>query len=92
MKKLAVASLLALSLAFTGCASIETKLSTWAVSMERSQANLEVKQVVVGDFTTPYLEGGQGETVFLIHGFQSNKDIWIRMAKQLTKNYTKHQN
>jgi abhydrolase domain-containing protein 6 len=87
MKKLAVASLLALSLAFTGCASIETKLSTWAVSMERSQANLELKQVVVGDFTTPYLEGGQGETILLLHGFQSNKDIWIRMAKQLTKHY-----
>ncbi|HQV80762.1 MAG TPA: alpha/beta hydrolase, partial [Agitococcus sp.] len=34
-----------------------------------------------------YLEGGQGETVFLIHGFQSNKDIWSRMAKQLTKHY-----
>jgi abhydrolase domain-containing protein 6 len=87
MKKLAVASLLALSLAFTGCASIETKLSTWAISMERSQADLQLKEIVVGDFTTPYLEGGQGETVLLIHGFQSNKDIWIRMAKQLTKHY-----
>ncbi|MBK7299468.1 MAG: alpha/beta fold hydrolase [Moraxellaceae bacterium] len=87
MRKLAVASLLALSLAFTGCASIETKLSTWAVSMERSQADLRLKEIVVGDFTTPYLEGGQGETVFLIHGFQSNKDIWSRMAKQLTKHY-----
>ncbi len=87
MKKLATASLLALSLALTGCASIETKLSTWAISMERSQADLQLKEIVVGDFTTPYLEGGQGETVLLIHGFQSNKDIWIRMAKQLTKHY-----
>ncbi len=87
MRKLAVASLLALSLVFTGCTSIETKLSTWAISMERSQANLRLKEIVVGDFTTPYLEGGQGETVFLIHGFQSNKDIWSRMAKQLTKHY-----
>ena len=87
MKKLATVSLLALSLALTGCASIETKLSTWAISMERSQADLQLKEIVVGDFTTPYLEGGQGETVLLIHGFQSNKDIWIRMAKQLTKHY-----
>ena len=63
MKKLATASLLALSLALTGCASIETKLSTWAISMERSQADLQLKEIVVGDFTTPYLEGGQGETV-----------------------------
>lgn len=87
MKKLAAASLLALSLALTGCATIETKLSDWAISMERSQADLQLKQIVVGEFTTPYLEGGQGETVLLIHGFQSNKDIWIRMAKQLTKHY-----
>jgi hypothetical protein len=33
--------------------------------MERSQANLELKQIVVDDFTTPYLEGGQGETVLV---------------------------
>ena len=87
MRKIVTASLLALSLALTACASIETKLSDWAISMERSQADLELKEIVVGEFTTPYLEGGQGETVLLIHGFQSNKDIWIRMAKQLTKNY-----
>ena len=84
MKKLATASLLALSLVLTGCASIETKLSTWAISMERSQADLLLKEIVVGDFTTHYLEGGQGETVLLIHGFQSNKDIWIRMAKPVS--------
>lgn len=87
MKKYLAASFLALSLTLTGCASIQTQLSTWAVSMERSQANLELKRIVVGDFTTPYLEGGQGETVLLLHGFQSNKDIWIRMAKELTKNH-----
>jgi abhydrolase domain-containing protein 6 len=87
MKKLATASVLALSLVLAGCANVETKFATWAVSMERSQASLELKQIVVDDFTTPYLEGGQGDTVLLLHGFQSNKDIWIRMAKQLTKHY-----
>ncbi len=86
MRKLAT-TLLALSLTFAGCTQVENTLSTWAISAERSLANLQLKQVVVGDFTTPYLEGGQGETVFLIHGFQSNKDIWIRFARQLTKHY-----
>ena len=70
MKKLATASVLALSLVLAGCANVETKFATWAVSMERSQANLELKQIVVDDFTTPYLEGGQGDTVLLLHGFQ----------------------
>lgn len=87
MKKISTAALLILSLALAGCAGIENNLSTWAIGGERALAHVQARQVVVGDFTIPYLEGGQGETVFLIHGFQSNKDIWIRLAGQLTQHY-----
>ncbi|MFZ6750202.1 alpha/beta fold hydrolase [Undibacterium sp. Ren11W] len=78
---------LSLSLSLSGCVGVENKLSSWAINGERALASVQKKQVVVGDFTVPYLEGGQGETIFLIHGFQSNKDIWIRLAAQLTKHY-----
>jgi abhydrolase domain-containing protein 6 len=87
MKKIIHAAVLVLSLALAGCASVENKLSGWAIGGERALADLQTRQVVVGEFTVPYLEGGKGETVFLIHGFQSNKDIWIRLARQLTKQY-----
>lgn len=87
MKKITATALLALSLAIAGCASVENKVTSLAVNAERSWSKLETKKVVVGDFTVPYLEGGRGETVFLIHGFQSNKDIWIRFARELTSQY-----
>ena len=76
MKKLFTWGLLALTLVLGGCASTEHTLTNWAFRMERSRADLDLKQVQVDDFTIPYLEGGQGETILLIHGFQSNKDIW----------------
>lgn len=87
MKKLSTAALLASILLLAGCASTEHSLTNWAFRIERVRADLELKQVQVEDFTIPYLEGGQGETIFLIHGFQSNKDIWVRFAGQLTNQY-----
>lgn len=87
MKRILYMALLALSLGLGGCASTEHTVSGWAIGMERARADLDLKQVQVGEFNVPYLEGGKGETVFLIHGFQSNKDIWMRLAGQLTDNY-----
>ena len=87
MKKLISLGLLALSLVMGGCASTEHTLTNMAFSLERARADLDVKNVQVGEFNVPYLEGGEGDTVFLIHGFQSNKDIWVRMAGQLTDQY-----
>jgi abhydrolase domain-containing protein 6 len=87
MKKLAVICLLAWSLALGGCAKTEKTLTGWAIDAERARAHLSLKQTQIEDFQVPYLEGGQGETVLLIHGFQSNKDIWVRLAGQLTDNY-----
>ncbi len=87
MKKLFTWGLLALTLVLGGCASTEHTLTNWAFRMERSRADLDLKQVQVDDFTIPYLEGGQGETILLIHGFQSNKDIWSRFAGKLTNQY-----
>lgn len=88
MRKIAIATCLALSLAITACTpDQEDKISAWAIHSERSRSNLELKRITVDGFNMAYLEGGQGDTVFLIHGFQSNKDIWVRMARQLTKHY-----
>jgi pimeloyl-ACP methyl ester carboxylesterase len=41
----------------------------------------------VGDHTVVYLEGGEGETILLVHGFGANKDNWNRLAKYLTPSF-----
>ncbi|MCP3952871.1 MAG: alpha/beta hydrolase, partial [Desulfobacterales bacterium] len=34
-----------------------------------------------------YLEGGQGDTLLLLHGFGANKDNWTRIGKHLTPHF-----
>jgi pimeloyl-ACP methyl ester carboxylesterase len=55
-----------------------------ALSWERWRSGLAEKSVVVDGDTVPYLEGGSGETVLLVHGFGANKDNWTRFARFLT--------
>lgn len=68
----------------TACAG---RLADWAVGLERWRSNLEEKRVKVGDFEIAYLEGGQGPTALLIHGFGGDKEHWTRFARQLTDRY-----
>ena len=58
-----------------------------SVALERKTAGLTEKQVQVGQFTICYLEGGQGETLLLLHGFGADKDSWNRLAKHLTPKF-----
>jgi pimeloyl-ACP methyl ester carboxylesterase len=54
-----------------------------AMDAQRASADLVKKEVQVDDHRIVYLEGGKGETVVLLHGFGSNKDIWTAFAKYL---------
>lgn len=76
--------LLPLTFALAGCA-------TWmlgsAMYVERTRADLEVKFVQAAGFRFAYAEGGEGETILLLHGFAGNKDHWTRMARYLTDRY-----
>jgi abhydrolase domain-containing protein 6 len=54
-----------------------------AINAQRGSADLVRKEVQVDDHRIVYLEGGKGETVVLLHGFGSNKDIWTAFAKYL---------
>jgi len=53
----------------------------------RKSAALTLKNVVVGDHTVVYLEGGKGKTIVLVHGFGSEKDHWVHVAAGLTSSY-----
>ncbi len=76
-----VAGLMVLYFFFPG------KMFTVLAALERGSAGVKVKQIDAGGWPTPYLEGGEGETVLLIHGFGGDKDNFTRFAKYLTPKY-----
>ena len=59
-----------------------------AVGAARSGAGLTRKEIILpsGDHYV-YLDGGQGETLLLLHGFGGNKDNFIQIAPYLIKHY-----
>ena len=54
-----------------------------AIDAQRRSADLVKKEVQVDDHRIVYLEGGEGETVLLLHGFGGYKDQWTAFAKYL---------
>jgi pimeloyl-ACP methyl ester carboxylesterase len=57
------------------------------VALERRISGLTLKSAQVDGFDIPYLEGGQGEALVLIHGFGGDKDNFTRIARFLTPHY-----
>lgn len=53
----------------------------------RWNAGVTSKEVVVDEFTWPYLEGGSGDTVLLVHGFGADRDLWGELLPAIAKKY-----
>ncbi len=86
---LIVSSIAAATLTLPACAPQQPAgemqgFTGWAISMERDRSGLQRKTIKVDDYEIPYLEGGSGEPLILIHGFGGNKDNFTRVAKFLT--------
>jgi pimeloyl-ACP methyl ester carboxylesterase len=64
---------------------IKTKMFELFVGWERFQARLKRKSLVTDEGEIAYLEGGDGPTLVLLHGFGADKDSWNRLAKNLTR-------
>jgi len=45
------------------------------------------RSVRVGDVRMPYLEGGKGDPVVLVHGFAANKETWLLTAVPLSRSH-----
>lgn len=59
----------------------------FALQVERLMAGLEQHEAEVDGFEMPYLAGGEGPTLLLLHGFTANKDNFSRVAKHLTRDF-----
>ncbi len=63
------------------------QLFKFAVSMQRRGAGLVLRETQVDEHRVPYLEGGRGEPLLLLHGFGAEKDHWTQIAKYLTPHF-----
>ncbi|MBC7751297.1 MAG: alpha/beta hydrolase [Candidatus Saccharibacteria bacterium] len=60
----------------------------FALVSERARAGLTKHSIQLDDgLTYVYLEGGSGEPLLLLHGFNANKDNFTRIAGKLTPKY-----
>ena len=62
-------------------------LTALGLKLERRISGLQTKHVKVDGFDMPYLDGGTGEVLVLIHGFAGDKDNFTRIARFLTPHY-----
>lgn len=59
----------------------------WALRLERTLSGLRLHQAQVAGFAMPYLEGGRGQPLVLLHGFAGDKDNFTRVARHLVAHY-----
>lgn len=90
-KKITIA-LATLLLALIGLAVAMNRLAPlttahWLRDLSRSAAGLAPQVVSVQGQPYPYLRGGSGEPLVLVHGFTSNKDTFDAMARYLTPRF-----
>lgn len=57
------------------------------LTLNNARAGLVQKVVFTDVGDIHYLEGGQGETVVLIHGIYARKEHWVDFARHLTADY-----
>jgi len=57
------------------------------LSLEQRRSGLHEARAGIPGFEVPYLEGGQGEPLLLIHGFGAEKNNFTRVARFLTPHY-----
>lgn len=59
-----------------------------AVSIERWLSGMQREEVTIGGTRIVYLDNHRiGETLVLVHGFGSDKDNWLRVARPLRSSY-----
>ena len=74
--------------ALANCARIESGIYRAGVGLERGRAGLEAGWIDTGEEHLAFVRRtGTGPQVVLIHGFASNKDIWLQMIQALPDDF-----
>ncbi len=79
--------IIAAGVAYAAYRLFPEQLFNFAVRMQRRAAGLVLKELQVDEHRVPYLEGGRGEPLLLLHGFGAEKDHWTQIAKYLTPHF-----
>ncbi|MEP4195747.1 MAG: alpha/beta hydrolase [Aliishimia sp.] len=91
MKKFLRAMAIMLSAAFVCVAFVwvvlPEKMTAVLLTLNNASAGLSAKIVKTELGNIHYLEGGQGETIVLIHGIYARKEHWVDLARHLTEDY-----
>lgn len=86
--EIAIAVVLAIVIALGALTQMAPQAMTrWALALERGRSGLTLKAQDIAGFTMPYLEGGHGEVLVLVHGFGGDKDNFTRIARHLTPHF-----
>jgi len=87
MKKILIAILVVIVAVVACYYAFPEKIAGYMIDVVRNKAGLTKKEIKIDDHNIVYLEGGQGPTILLLHGYAADKDYWIMFAPYLTKNY-----
>jgi abhydrolase domain-containing protein 6 len=71
----------------SGCAALGKSIFNWHKSRERAKAQVTERKIEIGEHEIAYLEGGEGPTLLLLHGFGAHKDTWTRFAAEVVKEF-----
>lgn len=70
------------------CSRLEEAVFERGLALERARGDFIAGEVLVDGFPLAYIERpGPGETIVLLHGFASEKDVWLRFAQHLPDHY-----
>ena len=87
MKKVLIAILVLIIAVVASYYAFPGKIAGYMIDAARSKAGLTKKEVKIDDHNIVYLEGGEGPTILLLHGYTGDKDDWTIFAVYLTKYY-----
>ena len=71
-----------------GCETADITLVTAGRNALRAVSGLQTGTVEVDGHSIAYMErAGDGPTMVLLHGFASEKDVWLRFVRELPRDY-----
>ncbi|MGD9604345.1 MAG: alpha/beta fold hydrolase [Gammaproteobacteria bacterium] len=73
--------------AYVGYRMFPERIFDFAMRMSRRRAGLDLREITIDGHRVPYLEGGHGEPLLLLHGFGAEKDHWTQVSRYLTPHF-----